>query len=117
LTGNFNAIKSLKNSKAPGQDAIPAELLKVNPELASDVLQPLFIDIWEKEELPREWHGEHCPNTKKGNLADCNNWRGVTLLSIPSKVFCKVVMMRIRNKQGLDQGEEPLSTYLHFGIF
>ena len=51
----LNAIKSLKKNKAPGQDPIPAELLKVNPKLASDVLQPLFIDIWKKEELPREW--------------------------------------------------------------
>jgi len=39
--------------------------------------------------------GQHCPNTKKGYLADCNNWSGVTLLSIPSKVFSKVAMMRI----------------------
>ena len=86
----------MKNNKAPGQNAIPAELLKVNPELASDVLQPLFIDIWEKEELPPEWtQGNIVQTPKKGNLADCNNWRGVTLISIPSKAFCKVVMMLI----------------------
>ena len=42
--------------------------------------------------------GQHCANTKKGNLADCNNWRGVRLLSIPSEVFCKVVMMRVTEK-------------------
>jgi len=92
----LNAIKALQNNKAPGQDAIPAEFLKVYPELASDVLQPLFIDILEKEELPREWtQGNIVQIPKRGNLADCNNLRGVTLLSIPSKVFCKVVMMCI----------------------
>ena len=80
----LNAIKSLKNNKAPGQDAIPVELLKVNPELASDVLQPLFIVIWEKEDLPWEWtQGNIVQIPKKGNLADCNNWRGgyITLVT------------------------------------
>ena len=73
----LNAIKALKNNKAPGQDAIPAELLKANPELASDVLQPLFFDIWEKEELPREWTQENTVQIpKNGNLTDCNVWRG-----------------------------------------
>ena len=62
-----NVIKALKNNKALGQDAIPAELLKINPKLASDVLQSLFIDIWEKEELPREWtQGNIVQIPKKG---------------------------------------------------
>ena len=32
---------------------------------------------------------------KKGSLSDCNNWRGITLLSVPSKMFCKVIIQRI----------------------
>ena len=32
---------------------------------------------------------------KKGSLSDCNNWRGITLLSVPSKIFCKVIIQRI----------------------
>ena len=32
---------------------------------------------------------------KKGSLSDCNNWRGITLLSVPSKIFCKVILQRI----------------------
>jgi hypothetical protein len=28
-------------------------------------------------------------------LTNCNNWRGITLLSIPSKVFCIVLISRI----------------------
>ena len=91
----FNTIKSLKNNKAPGQDAIPAELLKVNPELASDILQPLFIDIWEKEELPREWtQGNIVQISKKGNLAEkafdsvhrTSLWKILRQYGIPQKI-------------------------------
>ena len=69
--------------------------------------------------------GQHCPNTKKRQSKGLQQLEGGTLLSVPSKVFCKVVMMRIteavdeilRKEQGLDQGEEPLKTYLRFGTF
>ena len=32
---------------------------------------------------------------KKGSLSDCNNWRGITLLSVPSRIFCKVIIQCI----------------------
>ena len=32
---------------------------------------------------------------KKGSLSDWNNWHGITLLSVPSKIFCKVIIQRI----------------------
>jgi hypothetical protein len=35
---------------------------------------------------------------KKGDLSNCNNWRGITLLSIPSKVLAKVILHRINAK-------------------
>jgi len=36
-----------------------------------------------------DWrNGVIIPLPKKGDMADCNNWRGITLLSVPGKVFC-----------------------------
>ena len=32
---------------------------------------------------------------KSGDLTNCNNWREITLLAIPSKVFCIVLISRI----------------------
>ena len=50
--------------------------------------------IWEKDEFPKDWTlGIIVRIPKKGHLADCNNWRGETLLSIPSKV----IIMRLEN--------------------
>ena len=33
---------------------------------------------------------------RKGDLKDCNNWRGITLLSVPGKIFCSIHLIRIR---------------------
>ena len=37
---------------------------------------------------------------KKGDLRDCNNWRGETLLPIISKIFHRVLLERIT--KGID---------------
>ena len=34
---------------------------------------------------------------KKGALNDCNYWRGITLLSIPSKILAKIIINRLSN--------------------
>ena len=46
------AIKQLKNDKAAGIDEIPAEALKVDPEMLAEMLYGLFDKIWEEEEIP-----------------------------------------------------------------
>ena len=34
---------------------------------------------------------------KKGDLTECGNWRGITLTSVPSKAFGRVLIDRIRD--------------------
>ena len=90
------AIKTLKNGKAPGGDCLNAEMLKADPDMTTTALHPLFKAIWDEEKLPGDWcKGTIIKVPKKGNLADCNNWRGITLLSIPSKVLCKIIINRL----------------------
>ena len=31
---------------------------------------------------------------KKGALSNCNNWKGVTLLSVPSNILAKIIIPR-----------------------
>ena len=90
------AIKSLKNNKAPGLDNLNAELLKSDTETAACIFEPLFRKIWVEAYVPEDWtKGTIIKIPKKGALSDCNNWRGITLLSIPSKVLAKVIIGRI----------------------
>ena len=46
--------------------------------------------------MPADWtKGVIIRIPKKGALSDCNNWRGITLLSVPSKILTKIVIKRI----------------------
>jgi hypothetical protein len=41
--------------------------------------------------------GNICKLPKKGDLSDCNNWRGITLLNIASKIFARCLFERIQD--------------------
>jgi len=90
------AIKTLRNGKSPGQDNLDAEFFKADHKLAANILQPLFSAIWEGEMVPDDWtKGVIVKIPKKGVLNDCNNWRGITLLSVPSKILAKIIIRRM----------------------
>jgi len=58
---------------------------------------PLFEKIWNEGEVPNDWRcGLLIKIPKKGDTANCDNWRGITLLSIPSKVFTRILLNRIK---------------------
>lgn len=83
-----NAIKYLKNNKAAGGDHITAELLKHGGPAVVDNLVTLCNKCWQSNTVPYDWkRGIIVRIPKKGDLSDCNNWRGITLLSVPGKVF------------------------------
>ena len=86
----------MKCGKAPGIDSLQAELLKADVITASMVFTDLFAKIWNHETIPKDWSkGLISKIPKKGDLSNCDNWRGITLLSIPSKVFYRVFLKRI----------------------
>ena len=92
----MKAIKSLKNDKAAGLDNTHAELLKNAGEPVIQELTDLCATVWESKEVPADWKdGVILPIPKKGDLADCNNWRGVTLLSVPGTVMAIIILERI----------------------
>uniref|UniRef100_A0AAV2JSU2 Reverse transcriptase domain-containing protein n=1 Tax=Knipowitschia caucasica TaxID=637954 RepID=A0AAV2JSU2_KNICA len=93
-----SAIKQLKNGKSAGPDSIPAEALKAEVDTCVELFYPLFIKIWEEEEIPAEWkEGYLIKLPKKGDLSSCSNYRGITLLSIPGKVFNRILLNRMKD--------------------
>ena len=53
--------------------------------------------IWSEEKMPEEWKkGLLIKLPKKGDLRYCKNWRGIMLLNMGSKLFCRVILERIK---------------------
>ena len=54
--------------------------------------------IWEQEETPTDWKDGHIIKLpKKGDLSSGENYRGVTLMSVPGKVFNRILLERMRD--------------------
>jgi hypothetical protein len=63
------AIRQMKNGKAGGSDGIVSEILKADITLRTQILFPLFQDVWEQEKFPLDWkEGIIIKVPKKGDL-------------------------------------------------
>ena len=91
-----SALGDMKSEKAPGIDSITADLLRADTDTTVQVLHELFNKIWEEESVPEDWlRGLIIKLPKKGDLTSCENWRGITLMSIVAKVLGRVLIKRI----------------------
>lgn len=91
------AIKALKNGKASGLDQVQAEMLKRGGDVLVKQLHEICVKVWRDERSPKEWSaGIIIPIHKKGDKMKCENYRGITLTSIPGKVFGIIILNRIK---------------------
>ena len=91
------AIRRTKGNRAPGKDRVSADMLKADPAASAGALKELFNKVWEDEKVPEAWQkGIIVKLPKKGDLSVCGNWRGINLLSVPGKLFCRVLLQRMR---------------------
>ena len=71
------AIAQMKNNKASGSDDIPSEIYKHGGEILTHHLHHLFQKIWNTEETPKDLKDVMVVTIfKKGDRADCDNFRG-----------------------------------------
>jgi len=82
------AIEILKNGKAPRKDDITTELLRKSGKTVMEKLKQIIIKAWREEEIPVAWNlSILCPIYKKGDIMNCNNYRGISLLDTSYKVL------------------------------
>jgi hypothetical protein len=89
-------IGKLKSYKSPGTDQIPTELIKAEGETLCSEIHILICSIWNIEELPQQW--KECivvPIRKKGDKTDCNNYRGISLISTAYRILSNILLVRL----------------------
>lgn len=90
----LNAIKTMKNNKAAGPNGIPAEILKNGgPDLLKHI-HALLLKIWQEEKAQLR-DALIVSIFKKGDKADCGNYRGISLLSTIGKALARVLVNRL----------------------
>ncbi|KAK3543983.1 hypothetical protein QTP70_032745, partial [Hemibagrus guttatus] len=90
-------VQQLLGGKAPGVDEIRPEYLKSLDVVGLSWLTRLCNIAWRSGTVPLDWAtGVLVPLFKKGDRRVCSNYRGITLLSLPGKVYSRVLQRRVR---------------------
>jgi hypothetical protein len=85
------AIAKLKMYKSPGSDQIPAELIEAGSEMLLFPIHKLINSVWNKEELSGQWKESIIVPIQ----TDCNNHRGISLLSTLYKMLSNILLSRL----------------------
>ena len=104
----LGAVSRLKGGKASGLDEVKAEYLKSGGYVCAEWMVRLLNVCLSSGSVPSEWKiGCIVPLYKgKGDRLECKNNRGISLLSIPGKVYGRILIERvIENSEG-QVGEE-----------
>ena len=93
------AIKLLSSGKAPGSDAIPAEIYKASGPPVAEKLTVISHYV-EKRSHPSRIQGCNLLNRihlfkRKGNPHVCDNHRCIYLLSVAGKILARVLLNRL----------------------
>ena len=88
------ALQQMKNGKTPGLDGFPVELWKL-PKIRKVLTK--FCNETYNGNRPDEWGiSGITPIPKKGNLKLTDNYRGISLTQVASKIYNRLLLNRIR---------------------
>jgi len=113
------AINKMGLGKSPGHDGISSELLRL--PVCIQWLHRIILGVWQVGIPPKEWmNAVAIPLYKgKGGASECDNYRGIMLLSVPGKVYARILASRLsifaecclsENQNGFRSGRSCMDT-------
>ena len=90
------AINSLKAGKAAGPDGLCPEIFMHGGPEITKLLTKFSNKCWETGTVPSNWLRANIVTIykKKGEKAECGNYRGLSMLDVAGKIFAKVLNQR-----------------------
>jgi hypothetical protein len=89
-------LGKLKNGKAAGNDGVTNEMLKNGGGILKSLLIDFFNWVNDKETVPADWCRALLVNIhKKGDPADPDNYRGISLISCLGKLYLSIWASRL----------------------
>ena len=93
-----DAIRSLRNGKAVGQDGVSVELFKITLNGDPTLHRRLFdivVRIWRGGEMPQQWKDAIIMVLhKKKDRTECGNYRSISLVAHAGKILLKIIARR-----------------------
>ncbi|XP_073989088.1 uncharacterized protein [Rhodnius prolixus] len=101
------ALSRMKLGKSAGHDGITPEMLRHMGEEGEEMLYGIMETAWNRRKIPKDWElSVIVPIFKKGSNRECNNHRGISLLSVPGKLYGRILETRLRRKVDHLLGED-----------
>lgn len=92
------AISKLKGGKSVGCDEISTEMIKNMPESVLVLFTNLFNVMYSRSHYPNSWKQTIIlPILKKGDPSNPDNYRGISITSVLSKVFMSILTDRLNS--------------------
>ena len=89
------AISQMQEERAPGLDKILTEISKFGGAEFVRCLKVIADGIWRTDMVPSDWMKQLLmPIHKNEGCTTCDNYCGIALLSIPSKIFSRAILNR-----------------------
>ena len=113
----------LENSQC--NDGVPSEVIKASMNTALLYhLHELLLQCWEEGTVPQDMRDANVITLykNKGERGDCNNFRGISILSITGKAFARVALSRLETlservypeaQRGSEQEGQQLTLSFH----
>ena len=96
----IRAGRRLNSSRAPGPDEVPPEFWKAIARPSSPALRwalEFCRQCWRHKKVPEDWrYARVAAIFKKGDVADCPNYRPISLLQIGYKMFASILLDRLK---------------------
>ncbi len=90
-------VARFKCGKATGMDGITAEMLKYGGDAVAEWMLLICERAWKEGEVPDDWKKAIIvPLYKgKGRRSECSSYRGISLMSVPGKVYGRILTERL----------------------